>query len=232
MIAVGVCDDEATVRKQLIKIIDDFCESHSETFEVFEYSSGKELIDSIDKLDAVFLDVEMPEMNGLETAALIRKNNSNIKIIISTGHIDYFKDSVKVGIFRYVTKPFEVEEVNEALISLVLLLGEGELLPINSNGRKLNLKQKDIISITTYKGEISYITKENEFKERKSLLLVKDSLNESFVQISRECIINMRYLTDFTKNFVELDGRIKYEISRRRRQSLEDNYYEFERKYL
>jgi DNA-binding LytR/AlgR family response regulator len=61
--------------------------------------------------DIVFLDIDMPEINGLEVAEVIKENNMNTEIVFTTAHNKYAFKSLKVEPLDYLLKPFGPEEL-------------------------------------------------------------------------------------------------------------------------
>lgn len=69
-------------------------------------------------IDAAFLDIDMPLMNGLELSQKLRKIHPNIEVIFITAYDEYAFDSYKSGGRMYLTKPYDAEELQEAFVLL------------------------------------------------------------------------------------------------------------------
>lgn len=110
---VLVADDDAGMRIVLRKIIEKV-----EGFTlVGEAGDGNEAVSMAEKLkpQVVFLDVEMPEMTGIECARVIQDMNPATVIIFATAHDTYMSDAFEVYAFDYLVKPFKVERVIQTL---------------------------------------------------------------------------------------------------------------------
>ncbi|MBN1340504.1 MAG: response regulator [Bacteroidales bacterium] len=86
--------------------------------------NGKVAIDLLanEKFDAVIMDIEMPEMDGIEATRAIRSGNGsvldpNIPIIALTAHAlkDYKQLSLEAGMNEYMTKPIDIKRLSEIL---------------------------------------------------------------------------------------------------------------------
>lgn len=68
----------------------------------------------------------MPEMNGLEMAAEIRKNNQETKIIVLSGYdkFEYAKKSISLNVAEYLLKPYGAEELVEVVLRLIANIEE------------------------------------------------------------------------------------------------------------
>lgn len=89
-------------------------------------SNGKEGLEKFRELnpDVVISDIKMPVMDGIEMAALIRKENKDIPIILTTAfsEVPYLIEAIKIGVSRYVQKPLKIRELAETIYDVVLPL--------------------------------------------------------------------------------------------------------------
>ena len=104
-----IVDDEPSILKSLKGILTD------EGFEVITASNGYEALKLIEaeSPDLVILDVWMPGIDGIETLKEIKKENSNIQVIIITGHgtIDTAVKATKSGAYDFIEKPLSIDKV-------------------------------------------------------------------------------------------------------------------------
>ena len=82
-----------------------------------EAENGRELIDLFDREhpDVVLLDVEMPEMNGIECGKAIQDRNPKAIIIFATAHEEYMRNAFELYAFDYLVKPFSMERAQNTL---------------------------------------------------------------------------------------------------------------------
>jgi two-component system response regulator YesN len=71
--------------------------------------------------DIVFMDINMPKMNGLEVCKLLRDNKLSTKLIIMTAHDEFTfaYQAIKLGIDDYLLKPFDAEELIMTLVKII-----------------------------------------------------------------------------------------------------------------
>ena len=110
---VLIADDDMGMRTVIRKIVErvDGC------LLVGEAGDGKTALELAEKLkpDVVFLDVEMPEMTGVECARAIQDVDPGLIIIFATAHEGYMGEAFEVYAFDYLVKPFKVERVIQTL---------------------------------------------------------------------------------------------------------------------
>ena len=110
---VLIADDDAGMRTVMRKII-----AKVEGFTlVAEAGDGKTTLELTEQLkpNVVFLDVEMPQMSGVECARAIQDMDPSIVIIFATAHDTYMGDAFEVYAFDYLVKPFKVDRVIQTL---------------------------------------------------------------------------------------------------------------------
>lgn len=112
-----IVDDIFVNRLLLKEIVKNICS------QCFEAQNGKEAIDIIqkEKVDIVFMDIEMPVMNGLETTKYIREKLPSplrfTPIIALTAHnpANFFEDFHDAGFDFLMTKPYSIDKITKAI---------------------------------------------------------------------------------------------------------------------
>lgn len=89
---------------------------------VGEASNTREALDMVDEYmpDIIFTDICMPYIDGIEFSEIVLKRYANIKVVIITGHkkFEYAKRSIKVGIYDFILKPIDENDIEELLLEL------------------------------------------------------------------------------------------------------------------
>jgi two-component system nitrogen regulation response regulator NtrX len=106
---VLIVDDEEGIRETLSGIMED------EGYEVLTASSGEDALSIVkDHLpDIVFLDIWMPDMDGLETLSKLKEIDKNVPVIMISGHgnIEIAVKALKLGAYDFLEKPLSLEKV-------------------------------------------------------------------------------------------------------------------------
>lgn len=101
MYKIAVCDDEEAVSAQVKELITEW----NPSVDVVCFSSGEALLENYQSYEAVFLDIDMAGMNGIETGKAIRKLDKDTKIVYLTAYRDYVSGAFGVHAFQYLLKP-------------------------------------------------------------------------------------------------------------------------------
>ena len=116
---IAVCDDRMEVTDLLYKMIKTyFSQHHLLLTSIKIYSDGDCLLQDIQKgspFDIIFLDIELPGLNGLEVAQFIRQIDSEVLLVFVTGHPEYMSDAFKVEAFDFLSKPVQEEDMELVL---------------------------------------------------------------------------------------------------------------------
>ena len=112
-----ICDDEPFAREQIRSYIHNYNQPMPD-YELLEFSSGEELVKSCKEhlcADIVFLDIELNNLDGIDTAKLIRIYDKKTIIIFISSHKERVFDAFDCETFHFITKPFSQEKFNDVL---------------------------------------------------------------------------------------------------------------------
>jgi len=155
MSRILIIDDEKSIRNTLKEIL----EHEKYEIELAEDGvKGLEVINSA-QIDVVLCDIKMPKMDGIEVLSNIVTNQSDIPVIMISGHgdIETAVDALKKGAFDYVQKPLDL---NRILVTIRNALDKSNLVTETKTLRKKVSKAYEIV------GDSTEITKVKEMIER------------------------------------------------------------------
>ena len=117
MIHIGICDDEASLRKSLRILLETKLQLMGEDYRISEYDSGEGLIANEGTAwpDILFLDIEMKQLSGMDTARLLRKKEARTILIFVTAYPDFVFQGYEVHAFHYILKPYEEHKIRNVL---------------------------------------------------------------------------------------------------------------------
>ena len=119
VLRIGICDDLADARLVLRSALERVLENRKVQGQFFEFSSGETLLRWYDRhageLDVVFLDIELHELDGMETARRLRAADAGLQLVFVTGYADHVFDGYSVGALGYLMKPPKQEQLEAVL---------------------------------------------------------------------------------------------------------------------
>ena len=165
MYRIAICDDDVKMRRLLCQA----AEGYGAACEVDEFSDGMELLECNTQYDILFLDIDMPRMNGIETAERIRRTDRRVKIIYVTGYQDYMSRSFAVHPFSFLLKPVRREEFVRQIREALLYSKEEEIgkpLRFQALEGVEELPTSDIYYLEYQSRKLRFVTKQGEYMVR------------------------------------------------------------------
>ena len=231
MLKIAICDDEKKIIDELYEMINEILQNYKYDNKIIIFQNGEDVIEEAENLDIVFMDIEMPETDGLKLGRELKERNPKCKIIMSTGMVERFKEAFYIGAHRFVTKPFDKEEVEEALISAIDDCNIGSSIEVYCQRNRYNILQEDIQFVEAYNGYTEFEVDGNRFRKEISLAELENILSDIlFVRVDRKYIVNLRYVQAYSSDTFMI-GDKAFSISRRNRKDFERKYIEFDLRY-
>ncbi len=116
---VALCDDSIEFQHRIYDLCKQFFDKKEISAEVDKYSSGPALLEATTSYDLILLDMEMPEMNGIEVGRALREKSPNTEIIFITSFAEYAIDGYQVQAFGYLLKNDLNQTLNACLSSVI-----------------------------------------------------------------------------------------------------------------
>lgn len=235
----ALCDDEREhlhiLKEKIINIL------HEKDYEVSidVYESGLDLIEAIknqvDRYDIIFLDMQMPMIDGLVTGKDIRELNKSVIIIYITGYKDFALNAFGIRAFDYILKPVNNKKLAKAIKDAIDTIGSlgfnrnkaVQCLAINVNKEDINIEYDDIIYFEKLVNKviIRCIDKEYEIYESISNI-IKMVDNSVFLQSHQGYIINKEKISGYESPRVILLKKYEIPVSRKNIKAVQNAFYE------
>lgn len=231
MFRVALCDDQEYILVQLKKMLCEIFKKRDCQYVIEAFSSGEGLISKNEYYDMIFLDIEMPGMDGIQAGEIIRQRNMECKIIMATSAVERYKEAFHIRAFRFVTKPFVADEIEEAVDTVLSLKKDDDSIELYYQRILCKVKLKDIQYIQAYNGYSEFLVGNRIFRKEVSLNNMEELLDRQFFsRIHRQYIINMRWITSYDNGEVKVGNQV-IPVSKRKRKEFEQEYMEFDLKY-
>lgn len=231
-LVVGLCDDEEYVCDSVYKILKKYGNEHRIEIEFIYYNSAKLLLEKRDMLDVLFLDIEMPEMDGIKAGMKLRDWNIDYKIIMLTVREDRFRDAFKIGAFRFVSKPIDEVEFCLAINDVIDAMSINRSVVAYRDNVAFEISQKDILYIEANSSSSLIYTRDCEYRSEQSLKAWSNLLDKRFFfQSHRSYIVNMSKIENVQGNTIYLVTGDRILVSRRLRTSFLKAYMMYDTRW-
>ncbi len=177
MLTCVIVEDEFPAREELKY----FLTKHKEISLEKEFENP---IDSLkylqeNKVDVVFLDINMPELDGMNLGKILTKLNPNIKIIFITAYRDYAAEAFEIKAFDYLLKPYSEKRITEVLNNLTMIKDNSPTKEVEKINKVTVFLDEKMVVLSL--DEIYYI----EVSEKESLVYTQNEIYTSKLKISK-----------------------------------------------
>lgn len=192
----AICDDEQTA----IDLLQDRFDLRSElAIEHDAYTSGEALLAAYKngaRYDALFIDMEMGGMNGIDTANAIREIDEQVIIIFVTSHTRYMKQAFGHNVLYFVEKAHLDTDLAHAIDVVMRELARRRLsLKINDNKKTLHLYYDEIFYIESVGHYLEFHTKDTVYRTRSTLLQLEATLMPGiFARAHKGFLVNLEHV--------------------------------------
>ena len=198
MLRIGICDDSQEDRFITKYNLERILEEKSIESSIYEFSSGDRFLEWFKKhsseLDLLFLDIEMPGMDGMETAKTLREYNELIQIVFVTSHLTYVFDGYSVGALGYLMKPAKETQIGETVERAMNALkrNEEDIYIIKNSEGQYKIQKSSILYFYSDKRTVVCVAKDGNYTFYDKLDAVEEAIGKSFVRIHQRYLVNGR----------------------------------------
>lgn len=208
-----VVEDEAQEARHLTDLLTRYGKQHGVEFKVTWHSSAMEMLSDKGHYDLCLLDIEMPGINGMEAAGLLRTYDETIPIIFVTNLAKYAVKGYEVGALGFIVKPVSYGglslSLDRALRAIGANAGRSVAVPTEDGVRVVPLRS--IIYVEVTKHRLTYHI-ENE---------------APVVRVSKSCLANMDKISLVRNAEVQMTNGDLLRISRTHKKEVVDKVTDY-----
>ena len=158
--------------------------------------------------DILLLDIEMGDMNGVELAKAIRRENEMVQMVFITGFPDFISEGYEVSALHYLMKPVSPEKLYAVLDKAAANLAKAEKqLRITHERQTDFVPLSQILYVEAQKQYVLIHTVGETFRMKCSLAEMEGQLDEYFLKCQRSFVVNLRHVKRIqSANVVLKDG--------------------------
>ena len=225
---IVICDDEELYRVELKTILDKLLINVDYNIDTFD--DGNRLVESFKALpyDILFLDIEMPAVDGITLAKSLRAMSEKVFIVFLTSHVEYAIEGYEVNALRYLTKPVDIDKLKEVIRYVQEKQGASRQLIIKEDGEELLININDVIYLESMNQNVRIVTTQGEHVIRYNIGDFEEQLkNDGFFRSHRGYLISLSKVKKLSKNDVIMEGDVILPVSRSNVKALKDALYTY-----
>lgn len=226
---IAICDDNPQIIEQLTKYLNEFFRKNNlKAPHIVSFTNGEALLSDSTANDIVFLDIEMPGVDGIYVGNKLKEANPKTIIIIVTSFAEYLDEAMRFQVFRYLSKPIEKMRLFRNLRDALKLYNSSNTkVAITTKEGVYPVSTSEIIFVEAQMRKVIVHTTSKDYISTQNMQYWLDTLTEHcFFQSHRSFIVNLAYITDFDNSLIHLyNNQFTAYLTRRK-------YTEFKSKYL
>lgn len=216
MLRIAVVEDDQNYAMQIVGYLERFAGENQSDIRIQRFQDGMEIAEDYKPVyDIIFLDIEMPLLDGMSTAERIRQQDPDVLMIFITNLAQYAIRGYGVNALDYVLKPVNYAAFAMKLQKACRILSKREtryvILTDEQEIRKVPVSNIRYIEVADH--QLIYHTVEGDFYEFGTLRKLESELGDSFARCNHCYLVNLAYV-DGTKEDCILVGKDTLKISR------------------
>lgn len=247
MLNIAICDNDIHVCNELERILYRIQDIYDEEYHCEIYDNSKTFVDrlkrSMDSDDGIhargatgyhiiFLDIEMPEISGIEVARYIREKirDEDVMIVFISSYTAYALQLFEVHPLDFIIKPVTHENVQHLFEKAYRIMGVGhEYFSFKYNREQNRILIANILYFESVSRKIIIHTTDGEFYFYEKLAeLLNDRRLHTFIQIHKSLLVNYKHVARFRRDSLELNNGEILPISQQNRKDVMNRFLEME----
>jgi len=224
MIKIAICDDENKFISELVGFIKRYSEDSGTAICTVVYSDGDELLRKYPTdIDLLFLDIQMPKVNGLQVAETIRKTDPKVSIIFLTSMAQYALEGYKYQATNFIIKPIKYVRLKNELDRWLHLYEQEqtEYVVVSNDTGKYKVPLNRLQYVETYGRNLMVHTDDDNIVAYRKMKEFENELPESsFVRCHASYLVNLRFVKQVKKLEIELTTGACLPISQPKRKDV------------
>jgi len=231
MLKIAICEDDKEQQQILESLITS--EQLSEPYELEKFDSGEDLVSVYEagqRFSIILLDMKMKELDGIQTAEIIRKYDENCIIIIITSIIEYAVNGYSIEAYDFILKPVDEKKFSKVFKSAVKIIQEekNKNYVIQMRDKITALRLPDIVYFESDKRKVIIHCKKGKYSDNANISNAEKKLSaDGFVRISRYYLVNMQHIEKIAANSIMMSTGDLLKYSKNYQKEIKIRYMNF-----
>ena len=231
---IAICEDQAVQVNLLNNKIKKWANDYDIEVTINNFTTAESFLfewEDYEKYDAIFLDIKLGKISGVELSNIIREKNKNVDIVFVTGFFKYALHGYKVGALQYLMKPIKISDLYFCLNKTqerISNKNDKYMMILETPKKYIKLNCNEIHYCIMFSPYIDIHTSSEKITVRKKISeLEREIPSKYFIRCHRSYIVNLKYVKSITKDSVVLESGIRIPISRGRYKDINDTFINY-----
>ena len=194
MINIAIVEDDINYQNTLKVFLERYKQERNEEYKIDIFSNALNFLDEKKFYNIIFLDIEMPFMNGIEAAKKIRETNKNSTIIFITNMAKYAVKGYEVDAMDFLIKPVEYFNLSLKLDKAIKIQKDDSThnILVNNSSGFMKLDISTILFVESLLHYVIYYLEDDTIKVRDSMKRVEETLKKfHFAKCNNSYLVNL-----------------------------------------
>lgn len=217
---IAVCDDKRADLEYIHRVIADAMKLHNISGEFALYTDAKQMLQRHFEapFDVIFLDLDMPEIDGLEVAEQINKLDEATEIVLVTNHDELVYQAYRLRALGFIRKKYLEDEADKIIDSIIESINSRrKYMIIQDAGVEYKYNVNDVVFMQSDDHYVDIFSQGKKDTVRNNLNSIeKQYAHYGFIRIHSRYLVNYRYIFSIEKNVIVLNNQQQFPLSRSR----------------
>ncbi len=227
---IAVCEDNTADASLICSILKEHFDKNGFSGDIHIFKSGEELLKGFSPgwFEAVFLDIYMEGLTGIETARKMRTLDPDFALVFITTSDAHARDAYSLRACAYVSKPIRQFEMELAFEQCrTTFLKSARYIEVKSRRQSIKIPLIKILYIEVFNKEVLFHTTEGVVKTSMTLDEVESTLGHPFLRCHRSYLINMNHVELINEKDILMRNGDSIPMPQRGRTKVRDTYGNF-----
>ncbi len=231
MLRVAILEDDDRDAEYLLSHLKRYSRENGVEIEAKRFSNGILFLEQYQgQYDLIFMDIDMPAMNGMNVAKMLRERDNHVLLIFVTALARFAINGYEVDAFDFIVKPLQYNFFSSKMNRAARKLAseQRQKMLIKSPEKTVSVFFDEIIYVDIYNHVLSFHTQNETIPTRGTIKDVMESLNGStFAMCNKSCVVNLNYVQSIDGDEVVLMNGERLPIGRPRKKEFVQQIADF-----
>lgn len=207
---LAIVEDDAKQREMTISLLKKYSDEYKTTFSYHPFDSAFEFLQNyhVGMYDVIFMDINMPGMNGMDASKEIRKIDSDVVIIFVTDFAQFAIRGYEVDAYDFIVKPINYEHLSmkfDRLIPIMKKKMEKNKLVLKSGSQLISIDIDEITFVEVKSHDTVIHTEDKVYCVRVPLSVIEEELpKDQFSRCNHCYLVNLKYVGAVDKYQIDM----------------------------